>query len=271
MRRELGEMDELVASIMDKGLLQPIVIRPVEDGFEVVAGNRRLEACKTLRMRRIACHVVDLTDKEAFELSLVENIQRRTLDPIEEAEALKRYVDEYGYGSVTEMAVRIGKSEEYVSHRIGLLSLPKDVLEKVSRRQLTPSHAAELKGLGEEQQLTISRLIVEHRISSKEVRKIAKKARLEASEAPFSLGGSGHSEFESDVRLVDRTFSRCIAALRVTLMRFDDAVEGLGPEDWAVKESLLESRSLMHQQIDNLLRLRRKTQRARVYLERHRV
>lgn len=270
-RRNLGDMSDLVGSIAEKGLLQPIVVRPIERGFEVIAGNRRLEACKALHIRKIACHVIDMNEKEAYEMSLVENIQRRTLDPIEEAEAMSRYVSEYGYGSVSELALKIGKSEEYVSHRIGLLTLPKDVLDKVSRRQLTPSHAAELKGLDEDQQLTIAHLIVEQHVSSREVRKMAKRAKLEGFETAFSGPRTELSSSDRDVHAMERTLGRCIAAVKVTMMRFDDVLADVGDEQWAVKESLLESRWVIHQQIDNLLRLKKKTQRVRVFLERHRT
>ncbi len=118
---------QLVESIREHGLLEPIVVRPVKGRFEVVAGNRRLKACKLLRHKRIRCMVLDLDDKSSFEIALTENIQRKTLDPIEEAVAFKRYCDELGWGGQSELAKKIGKSQEYISHRIALLDLPDDV------------------------------------------------------------------------------------------------------------------------------------------------
>lgn len=268
-RRDLGDVKELKASIHEKGLLQPIVVRPAGDGYEVVAGNRRLTACVELRMYKIACHVVDLTDKEAYELSLIENIQRQTLDPIEEAEALKRYVDEYGYGSVTELALKIGKSEEYVSHRIGLLTLPKDVLERVSRRLLTPSHAAELKGLRGEEQSRIAELLSNENISSKEARKMVRRVKRGLDGGPFFLRDD-RPEVEDDSNYIDRVFGKCITALKITMMRLDNALDGIDERNWPIRESLLESRQTIHHEIDNMLRLKRKTRRARVFLERQR-
>jgi ParB family transcriptional regulator, chromosome partitioning protein len=269
LRRNIGNLAELVASIEGRGLLQPIVVRPTEGGFELVAGSRRLEACKRLRLGKIPCHIVEMDEREAFETSLIENIQRQTLDPIEEAEALKRYVDEYGYGSVSELAAKIGMSEEYVSHRIGLLELPPDVLEKVSRRLLTPSHAAELRGLGVDKQLNLADRIVQEHITSKQVRRIARRARTEPDGRPAFLVPSPLSFEDRRKKAVDRTFSRCIGALKITMLRFDSAIEGIEEFDWAVMESLLENRRIIHQQIDNLMRLKRKTQRARVYLVRN--
>lgn len=271
VRRDVGNLDELMASIEEKGLLQPIVVRPTEEGFELVAGGRRLEACKRLRLGRIPCHVVDLDDREAYEISLIENIQRKTLDPIEEAEALKRYVEECGYGSVSELAAKIGMSEEYVSHRIGLLDLPGDVLEKVSQRLLTPSHAAELRGLDVDKQLNLADRIVQEHITSKQVRRIARRAKTELEGIPSFLAPVAASQEERRRKAIERTFSRCIAALKITMIRFDSAIEYVEEHDWAVRESLLENRRIIHQQIDNLMRLRRKTQRSRVYLERNRA
>ena len=92
--------------------------------FEVVAGNRRLEACKRLHWLKVPCLVRELSDKEAYEIGLIENIERETLTPIEEAKAFQMYVKEKGWGGVKALAEKIGRSEEYVSHKIALLSLP---------------------------------------------------------------------------------------------------------------------------------------------------
>jgi ParB family chromosome partitioning protein len=91
-------------------------------------------------MKKVSCYIVGLDDKQAYEVSLIENIQRKSLNPIEEAKALRRYVDERGYGAVSELAARIGKSEPYVSKRLDLLDLPTHVQEQlVSRsRSLEP-------------------------------------------------------------------------------------------------------------------------------------
>ena len=96
------ETSELVNSIRQNGLLHPIVVRTKGSFFEIIAGCRRYNACRTLGFRKIICHVVEMDDKSAFEVSLTENIQRRSLDPIEEAKAFRTYVDELGWGGLTE-------------------------------------------------------------------------------------------------------------------------------------------------------------------------
>src|SRR5919106_362647 len=109
-----AETPELIDSIRKNGLLHPIIVRTRGKFFEIIAGCRRYDACKKLGLRKIICHVVELDDKSAFEVSLIENIQRKSLDPIEEARAFKSYVDNYGWGGLTELASKISKSTAYV-------------------------------------------------------------------------------------------------------------------------------------------------------------
>lgn len=119
LRDSHSNLDELVESIRKIGLLQPIVVRTDGSGnFEVVAGNRRLSACKKLGWKKIVCHVVELNDKEAFEASIIENVQRNSLDPIEEGLAYRKYIQEFGSGGVSELAEKLSKSISYISKRI---------------------------------------------------------------------------------------------------------------------------------------------------------
>src|ERR687885_950050 len=142
--------DALVNSIREHGLLQPILIRPIVHGFEIVAGHRRFQACRSLRWRSMPCRIREISDKQAYEIQLTENIQRKSMDPIEEAEAFRRYVIDFGWGGVSELARKIGKSEEYVSHRIQLLKLPQDIKEKIMLNKLSISQALELTNLSHE-------------------------------------------------------------------------------------------------------------------------
>lgn len=95
---------DLSNSIKQKGLLQPIVVRVKGQYFEIVSGNRRYNACKYLAWRKIPCYVVELDDKNAFEVSLVENIQRKTLNPIDETCAFKKYMSDFGWGGITDLS-----------------------------------------------------------------------------------------------------------------------------------------------------------------------
>ena len=111
LRKSLDNVSELASSIKQYGLLQPIVVRPKNHAYEVVAGNRRLAAAVMLKLRKINCHLVELSDKEAYEVALVENVQHKSMNPIEEATAFAHYVNSFGWGGVTELANRIGRSQ----------------------------------------------------------------------------------------------------------------------------------------------------------------
>ena len=145
-------INDLTKSIAQQGLLQPIIVRTKSgtDFFEIVAGNRRYEACKSLGWRKIVCHVLELDDREAFEVTLIENIQRENLNPIEEAHAFKIYVDEYGWGGITELATKLGKSVGYVDKRIRLLESSPELIESVSNHSINPSTAEELVSIKDE-------------------------------------------------------------------------------------------------------------------------
>ena len=102
-------VDELALSILQYGLLHPIIVRIRESHFEVISGIRRYLACKKLRWKKIPCHVIEVSDKDSFEISLVENIQRKFFNPIEEARAFKVYTTDYGWGGLSELAQKILK------------------------------------------------------------------------------------------------------------------------------------------------------------------
>jgi ParB family transcriptional regulator, chromosome partitioning protein len=162
---------ELALSIRKHGLLQPIIVRPINHGFEIVAGHRRFYACKSLHWKVISAMVKDLSDKDSFEIQLVENVQRNTLDPIEEAQAFKRYVIDYGWGGVTHLADAIMKSEQYVSSRLQLLKLPQNVMDRLKSGELKVSHAIELLGIEPASHEAMVENIISKNISIKEIRR----------------------------------------------------------------------------------------------------
>ena len=171
LSQQQESIDELSGSIKKHGLLQPIIVRPINRGFEIVAGHRRFQACKLLRWKTIPAMVKDVSDKDAFEIQLVENIQRKTLDPIEEAHAFKLYVRDYGWGGVTYLAETIMKSEQYVSSRIQLLKLPQNVMDKVKSGELKVSHAFELLGIEGKSLENMSDDIIDKNMSVKDIRR----------------------------------------------------------------------------------------------------
>jgi ParB family chromosome partitioning protein len=262
LRSEMGSLDELGASIAEKGLLEPIVVRSVGGGFEVVAGNRRLEACKRLGMRSIPCHVVDLDDKEAFEISLVENIQHETMNAIDEARAFRKYVDDYGYGGITELAEKIGKSQGYISNRIRLLALPDEVKDDVIRRRISPSVAQELVSMDDGDPGDIVEIIREQHLSMREVRRIVRGhhgqgLKQGGEHAPSDLDARSPDLAERRAQAADRALARAIASLRMDTYRLGEVIDDIA-DQWVVTEMLLQSRASLNDQIDNLLKFRKR-------------
>jgi ParB family chromosome partitioning protein len=257
-RDDLGALQELAASIKEKGLLHPIVVRHVRDGFEVIAGNRRLEACKMLGIKQIPCHIVELDDKEAYEASLIENIQHKTLDPIEEAKAFKKYVDEYGFGSVSELARKIGKSHSYVSRRIALLSLPKTIQDALVRCRTNPSVAQELLPLDEELREQIGEYAIKERLTTHVVRRLVKQVREGKSVYELWLQPRlFKDEYTRKTERAIRAIDKCVSSLRVCLMRVDDVLDTF-EDEWMLREIIMRYRISIHEMIDNLIKLKRK-------------
>jgi len=265
LRSEMGSLDELAASIAEKGLLEPIVVRFAPGGFEVVAGNRRLEACKMLGMRSIPCHIVDLDDREAFEVSLVENIQHETMNPIDEARAFKKYADDFGYGGITQLAEKIGKSQAYISNRIRLLALPKGVREDVIRRRISPSVAQELVSLGDNEADEFVELIHERHLSMREVRRMVRRHRGDELEPRDWLSASDLEVPTPDqadlmAQRADRAIARAVASMRMDSYRLGEVIDDVA-DQWVLTETLLPCKSSLNKQIDTLLRFRKKFMR----------
>ena len=141
-----AKLDELAASIKEKGLLQPIVVRKAADGYEVVAGERRLRAARKLGLEKIPVVIRDVSDKEAMVLALVENVQREDLNPVEKAETYRRLIDEFNY-TQEEVARSIGKDRVTVANLLRLLKLPKVILQGVFEGKISEGHARAILGV----------------------------------------------------------------------------------------------------------------------------
>ena len=135
---------ELAASITEHGVLQPILVRPLEDGeFQLIAGERRWRASKAAGLATIPALVEEIDDDTALEISIIENLQREDLSPLDEAAIYDRMVKEHGY-SVRKLAQKLGKDKGYLENRLRLADAPPEVRELVSLRKDTLSHAYEL-------------------------------------------------------------------------------------------------------------------------------
>ena len=250
------ENPELVDSIRQNGLLHPIVIRTRGDSFEIIAGCRRYHACKKLGHRKIICHVVELDDKSAFEVSLIENLHRRSLDPIEEARAFKSYVDDRGWGGLTELASKISKSTTYICKRLSLLKLPEDLVKQVSSLQICPSTAEELIPLKDfNERHRIASLVIKNSSSSRHTRKLVKASREPKNEDFISY----HDKIVDLESKAARSFDKSITALKIAMSKISSIAEAV-EDNWIIYEILLQHKNMLNAQIDVLIREKKKLQ-----------
>jgi len=140
---EESALAELSASILEHGVLQPILVRPLGDGYQVVAGERRWRAATQAGLETIPALVEDLDDDAAMEIAVIENLQREDLSPLEEATIYEKMVTEHGY-SIRKLAQKLGKDKGYLENRLRLADAPEEIRALVSVRKDTLSHAYEL-------------------------------------------------------------------------------------------------------------------------------
>jgi len=245
------DISELAASIKEHGLLEPIIVRPVGKRFEVVAGNRRLRACKLLRYRRVRCVVTSLDDSEAYEVALVENVQRRTLDPLEEATAFRNYCRKFGWGSQTKLAKKLGKSQEYISHRLKLLELPEAVKQELHKGSLSPTAAQEMSWLkSDENRDAALEVVRDNKLNTRSVRRLVHTLNgLDENgadfEEPRSAKDPGHS-----INFLEEA----ILVMRISLARLDWIMTKV--QEAELRESLLSKRTSINRMVDDLIRLK---------------
>lgn len=156
-RFDSDELTSLTESVKTHGVLQPLVVRPVESGYQLIAGERRLRAAQAAGLENVPVHIVNFDDQQVFEAALVENIQRSDLNPIEKAVGFKDYLDQFGM-TQEQLGTKLGLDRTTVSNLLGLLNLPEEVQDAVRYGQITLGHAKVLKGVAEpERQILLCR------------------------------------------------------------------------------------------------------------------
>ena len=256
--RGVDNLNGLMRSILEKGLLQPIIVRMINDKnyYEIVAGYRRYSACKKLGWKKIPCQILDLSDIEAFEISIVENVQRKTLNPIDEAKAFKKYVYDNGWGSVSALASKLGKSVAYITKRIMLLDLPSDVTKAINENLLVPSIAEELFSIKkEDEQSKLAKLIIEKHMTINSVRIMVKEITMpdidDSDEPEIAM-----NKVYDNIRA--RSLERTIISLRIAMNRIASIIEDV-EDDWILYEILMQHKRRLHEQIDILIKQRKKS------------
>ena len=160
---EKESLEELTSSIKERGIIQPIIVRKSDDiidKFEIVAGERRWQAAQKAGLHKVPAVVIEADNLKSLEFAIVENVQRKDLNPIEEAEGYKRLIDDFNYDQ-EKVAKFIGKSRAHISNCLRLLSLPQKIIEYVIEEKISQGHAKILVGLDNAQ------LIAEKIISKK--------------------------------------------------------------------------------------------------------
>jgi ParB family transcriptional regulator, chromosome partitioning protein len=159
---------ELAESIKQQGILQPLIVRKLEQGYELIIGERRLRAAQKAGLDRVPVIIKEVTDAQSMEMALVENIQREELTPIEEGLAYRQLMEEL-HLTQEEIASRVGKSRPVITNLLRVLTLPDEIKEEIDRGNLSMGHARTLVSLGmPEQQIAIARRIMRRGLSVRE-------------------------------------------------------------------------------------------------------
>jgi len=168
-------LEELTNSIREQGVIQPIIVRPnksLEGKFEIIAGERRWLASQNAGLHEVPVVVLDVNDVKSLEFSIIENVQRQDLDPIEEARGYQRLVDDFNYNH-DKLSKFIGKSRSYIANSLRLLSLKEEILLMVEQGNLSAGHARTLIGL--QNSVELAKKIVQKKLSVRQAETLARQ------------------------------------------------------------------------------------------------
>jgi ParB family chromosome partitioning protein len=206
-RRAFSEdaLSELAASIREKGVIQPLIVRPSPDGvgYQIVAGERRWRAAQRAQVHDVPVIVRDFDDTEVLEVAIIENIQRADLNPIEEAQGYRQLMDRFGH-TQEQLATAMGKSRSHIANLMRLLGLPEDVLAMLRDGRLTAGHARAL--ITTDDPSGLARQVVQRGLSVREVEELVKKASSGTTGRP----GRTPPEKDADTRALEGDLSAAL-------------------------------------------------------------
>lgn len=186
-----AELESLKESVATHGILQPLIVRIVEGGYQLIAGERRLLAAKQAGLERVPCRVVEMDDKSVCEVAIIENVQRTDLSELEKAQAFEDYLFKFS-SSIEELARRLGKDRSTVSNCLRLLELPDFVKLALQENRITAGHARSLLPLEEEaDQIAMCQRIVSEELNVREAEEEVRLKGLDAETIPLVGGESG--------------------------------------------------------------------------------
>lgn len=197
------DLDDLTASIREKGVIQPLIVRKVADGrFEIVAGERRWRAAQRAQLHELPVVVREFTDVEVLEVAIIENIQRADLNPVEEAAGYRQLMDRFGH-TQEKMAEALGKSRSHIANLLRLLNLPEAVLEMVRQGSLSAGHARAL--IPAEDPLKLAQQIIKGGLSVRATEALVKKEQQP--EKPAAQSPVHRPEKDADTKALEGDLS----------------------------------------------------------------
>lgn len=180
------KLNELISSIKERGVIQPVLVRKAADGYELIAGERRLRAVRAIGIEKIPAIVKNVTDIDMAEISLIENIQREELNPVEEALAFQKLITDFDF-TQEKIATALGKDRSTIANTIRLLGLPKKIQDYISKSVITAGHAKALLGLPTEtDRLRVCNLIVKKGLSVREAENLVAR-RVSGTKPPAEI------------------------------------------------------------------------------------
>lgn len=207
------ELEDLANSIREKGIIQPILVRPIQgvDGvYEIIAGERRWRAAQRASLHEVPVVIIDAADREAFEIALIENVQRADLNPLEEALGYEKLAADYGY-SQNDLARVIGKSRSHIANTMRLAKLPESVRDLLASGALSAGHARALLAVKEPE--NVARRIIEQGLTVRDVERIAQ----EDTSGTKTTSPSKKTEKDPDTRALEKALED-VLGLGVSIM-----------------------------------------------------
>lgn len=207
------ELEDLTRSVRERGVIQPLIVRPFDGGYQIVAGERRWRAAQRAQLHSLPVIVKDFSDTEVLEVAIIENIQRADLNPIEEAAGYKQLMDRFGH-TQEKLAEVLGKSRSHIANLLRLLNLPPAVIEMVEQGSLSSGHARAL--ITADDPLALARKVVAQGLSVRATEALVKSAAARSSEPDQSRRPSPSAEKDADTRALESDLSAA-TGMKVTL------------------------------------------------------
>lgn len=209
-----GDLDDLAASIKEKGILQPLIVRPISGGdYEIVAGERRWRAAQISQLHDVPVLVRELDDTEVLEIAIIENIQRADLNAVEEAAGFRQLMDKFGH-TQEKLAAALGKSRSHIANLLRLLSLPEDVQELVVAGDLSAGHARAL--ITSENPSDLAKIVVRDGLSVRATEALVKRQQQPDTPENTTPKAKPTGEKDADTRALERDLS-AILAMKVAI------------------------------------------------------